>query len=460
MQELHLRKFIKSILSENDDIILRQLIRHAILSERSAGSEFDAKEKAAKESYESAKAKLDAWFIVKQKYDLWMDANRNKSKAKKDTAGKPSFPEGTTERSQTALEKDLEKTKAEYAKYNPEVADYAYKIPDEVAIEDDVEIEGTGKKTKKKKPMLEWDSDAFAMRWTSWPRSVEAKSGTGFGKQKKSDEGETIRGEVMGTGPGERWLSHIFGGGVAGGSVSFDVKLPDGSKCEVKELGSASALVRPGTHGMAAYERARDRLSEVMDQMSNFVDAVTEAEVDKGFTNMLKPIESKIIAFTKNFISEEFEMMVSKGEISNDRLMTFRKVLLALKALKEYHSTAKVIKPTVTLNKKTVNVSQPTFIDIAKTVKKDVPESDVLSDFETWEVILGALKDSAFTDPTKFLDEWSSLVDPEEVFKDTDGLFIVNEAKGFYWIPKSEIKSALRFEVVSQGKPKFRFLNF
>ena len=440
------------------DQVLRQFIRQTLVLERSAGTEFDAKEKAAKEKYEAAKAELDAWLVTKKKYDDWMGTNRGKKKGKQDLASKPKFPEGTTERSQMALERALEKAKEDYAKYNPEVSEYQYDVPEEASEDVSIDV-GTSTK-KKKKSLMEWDSNALAMKWTPWPKNLEQKSGIGFGKQKKSEEGETVRGEVMGTGPGERWLSYIFGGGVAGGSVSYDVSLPDGTKCEVKELGSASSLVRPGTHGMAAYEKARDRLTEVMGQMKVFSGAIDEAMSDEGFSEMLSPVEQKIINFTKRFIESEYEMMVSKGEISSDRLATFRKVLLALKSLKEYHTKTGTINPTVTLNKKKVNVSQPAFIDIAKTVKKDVPSSDVLSDFETWEVVLGALKDVAFTDPTKFLDEWSTLVDPEVVFKDTDGLFIVNETKGFYWIPKAQIKDVLSFEVVSQGKPKFRFLNF
>lgn len=453
MQEIRLRKAIRTIISESAsaDAGLRRAIQSVLLHERSVGTELAAREEAAKQEYEAAKANLDAWILVKNERD-----ELSKS-GKKSKTPLPKFPAGTGASSLGALQKELDKALVAYAKYNPDIADYQYEPP---AGAEEVVEEEPPTKGKKAKPMLEWDSGAYAMKWTPWPKSVEKKSGTGFGKQKKSAEGETIRGEVMGTGPGERWLSHIFGGGVAGGSVSFDVKLPDGSKCEVKELGSSSALVRPGTHGMAAYEKARDRLAEVMSQMKSFATAIEEAETDSGFTSMLKPIEQKIISFTKNFIDEEYDMMVSKGEISNDRLATFRKALIALQKLKAYHTNADVIKPAVTLNKKTVKVSQPAFVDIAKTIKRDVPDSDVLSDFETWEVVLGALKDSAFVDPTKFLDEWSSLVDPEEVFKDTDGLFIVNETKGFYWIPKSEIKSALRFEVVSQGKPKFRFLNF
>ena len=222
-------------------------------------------------------------------------------------------------------------------------------------------------------------------------------------------------------------------------------------------MDSASSLVRPGTEGLAAYEKARDRLTVVLGQIKKFVDNVNEMGED--IEEIASGQDMAKLELVRTFIDEEYENMAGKGEISRARFVSFRRALKTLIALKKDHKTDDDIKPQIVLNKKTINVSRPTFIDVAKAVEREV-ETDVLKDFEKWDVILNVLKDDAFTDPDKFLDDWSKSVSVEEVFRQTDGVFIVNQAKGFFWIPKANIKDALQFSVVSQGKPKFRFMYF
>ena len=457
-----LRKIIRNMLRERvavkGESTVREFIKESLLTELEAGEEFDANEKAAQERFQAAEVELRAWDVN----DAKKKALVNKAATEKisyDTARKrykndPKYDYDVTlaAKKRKTLEDELGKMAAKYSQFNPEFTDYEYTV---IAARGDAQLSSVG---KGKKGPLKWNSGQYAMHWTPWPKSAAKLSGVGFGKQKKTGD-ETERGEAMGTGPGEKWLAFIFGGKITGGSVSYDVVMPDGSKCEVKELGGPSSLVRPGTEGLAAYEDARVRLIDVLNQVRDFVGAVDSTGTE--LSNIVTPIESKIINFTRMFIAEEYEAMVPRGEIPRERMIKFRKLLKALKALKEFHTEIKKkIDPIVTLNKKSIKVSPPTFIDIAQKVEDDVPDAKVLQDLEVWAVVLNSLKDEAFTDHTKFFNEWYRSVNTEQVFRQTDGVFIVNENKGFFWIPKAQLKDTLTFEKVSQGKPKFRFTMF
>jgi len=221
-------------------------------------------------------------------------------------------------------------------------------------------------------------------------------------------------------------------------------------------------LVRPGTEGLAAIEKARERLGIILSQLKEFISATSKGA--KKFKDIMTDEEKKVVYYIRDFLTDEYENIMGKGEISRERIAYLRAVLKQVKILKLSHQGSDNdtvnIKPSITLNKKTKIVSRPTFIDIAKKVESEVGEDDILGDFQAWDLVLNCLKDTAFTDYVKFLDDWYASVSVDEVFRQTDGVFIVNERQGFFWIPKDNLKSMLRFEVISQGKPKFRFLGW
>lgn len=461
-----LKRYIKNIIGEQADTKkdLRSYIRTVLYEEDAGGlgRSLAASEEAAKKKYEAAKQALEAWSknaeAKKKLEDLAAEAGATGKAAKKRLiaaaiAKDPdlNYDPAVLRKSKEKLQDELDKATEEYGEYDPSVVSYSLrrkKVNEPEESEEDTSAPAKAGKRPAWTKKYKWDGgDAYAMKWTSWPATIKQDSGVGFGKQSEG-------GEAMGTGPGERWLAYIFNGKVAGGSVSYDV-LIGGMKCESKELDSSSSLVRPGTEGLAAYEKARDRLSAVLTQIKNFVTNLDE--LGKDIEEIASAQDMAKINLVKSFVEEEYENMAGKGEISRARFVAFRRALKTLIALKKDHKTEEKIKPQIVINKRPISVSRPTFIDVAKTIEREV-ETDVLKDFEKWDVILNVLKDDAFSDPDKFLDAWSSSVSVEEVFRQTDGVFIVNQEKGFFWVPKSNIKDALQFSVVSQGKPKFRFL--
>jgi len=453
--------------TQHTDLILRQFIHNALLEAELPGTSFEREEAEAEAAYLKAQADLDAWHKADAKRTAFYKELESQglspgssSKLVKQLRQKPEYNfDPNLPKTSAKFEDAVEKAREKYGKYNPAAVGY----------------KRTSKKAEKEKPADEtpefknpfkgfkWsggpviDRKPVAMQWVPWPEDVEKFSSAKFGKQK---EGE--RGEAVGTGPGEKWLASLFGGSVVGGGSSYDIIMPGGTKCEVKELDSASSLVRPATEGIAALEKSRRHMNVIMSQIKDFIEAVEASK--EALEDVMTPEEEQIVSYVAEFFDNEQENIVGKGEISRERIAYLRSVLKQLQILKTSHSGSKKdtknVKTTVTLNKKTATVSRPTFIDIAKRVEADVGETEILSDFETWDLVLNTLKDSAFTDYVGFLNSWYESLSVEDAFKAADGLFIVNEQKGFYWIPKSSLKSMLRFEVVSQGRPKFRFLGW
>lgn len=440
--------------------LLSVLIKESLLLEKDIdiASEFNSNEEKAKKKWEDAIATLAAWDENNKKYlnliNKADELNVSIDTAKKRLKGNPEYaldPKMNLKKRSTLVDL-LSDAQNEYAEFEPSVLNYSKKSKVKNKVVADPGVNSSDSEAGKN-AMMPWEPGMFAMKWTSWPDNIKEVSGTGFGKQV---DGE--RGEAMGTGPGEKWLAVCFGGRVMGGGVSYDVQMPNGDKCESKELESKTSLIRPGTEGLAGFDKARSHLENIMKQLREFINGV-DLEKEK-FQTLMSNEENQIINYIRSFILEEYENIVGKGEISRERIHYIRAVLKATKVLKDSHKTKNDVDPTVTLNKRTVKVKLPTYIDIAKKIEKDSPNEDILSDIETWDIILNTLKDEAFVNYSQFLNDFYNAVNPTEIFRQVDGMFIVNQTKGFYWIPKENLKEALRFEVVSQGKPKFRFVHF
>lgn len=166
------------------------------------------------------------------------------------------------------------------------------------------------------------------------------------------------------------------------------------------------------------------------------------------------------------FTDRQYVNIVSKGEISKGTFTEIRNILYTVKNLKQkFKSSGKSkIEPKIKFSgmSSEIEVSRPTFIDVVNTVEKE-KKTDILKDEQKLNMALGILRGEAFDDPESFLDKYDDSIKLKSVFEQVDGVFIVNEEKGFYWIPgKSEdqLATVLRFNSVSQGKPKFAFLDF
>lgn len=440
---------------------LRSLIQRMITeaSDVSAGEEYEAMEKSAKEKYEATLAALQAWEANekrKAEFPQKLSALLKSKKISKDNARRELMADPTAnydvklaQKKRATLEDDVRKAEEEYASFNPEIKQYQR-----------TKKSGGAKTTAAKempppgKRRLMDISTLVPLEWHVWPTDIAKKSGKPYGATSKDDASDRA---AIGTGPGEDWLAYIFGGQVQGGGVSFDVVTPDGRAWEVKALEGPTDTVRPGTEGLKAFERPRKRLERVMNQMKAFASAALKADLKNSLTD----VDIKIINYVSAFVEDEFEMMVSKGEIAKDRLIAFRSALRALNKFKQYHGQTKgennpKVDTRVKLNDKEKVVDKTTFIDIARKVEKSTGDKDVLQDFEKFDILLATLKDPAFDDPKGFFDEWFESVDINKVFEQVDGCFIVNR-KGFTMVPKSMFKRVFKFNKVTQGKPRFMF---
>lgn len=305
---------------------------------------------------------------------------------------------------------------------------------------------------------LPWSKgDAYELIWVNWPIGIDKLAGSSFGKASDSDS-------TSGTGPGERWLGWIFGGEVKGGSVSFDIVI-DGMKCESKGLEKASDLIRPGTEGLRAYEPAREMLELSMRLMREFVKQYRAQQTDFDAELKTQPEDVKEMFYRIiDFIDDEYENIVSKGEIAREKFAYIRRAFQAVSDLKKkFQRGQSSVKPDVKLsNEPPVTVSRTTFINVVNTVERDIGggKLQVFSGEQKLGLALDVLKSDAFENPTEFFNNFAKSINLDTVFEEVDGVFIVNEKKGFCWIPKKDLKSVLRFNSISQAKPKFAFTMF
>lgn len=441
------------------DSRLRSIIREILAEKMSlpfrTGDDFDAQENSAKESYEAAVAKLAAWddneakkqALINKAKELGVTVDTAKKRLKGDPAYQ--FDVNLAAKKRKTLEDEVEKTKAAYAAYEPHPEYIANSTKNAGGKStDNKELPPPGKKV-----YLSID-DVKPLTWYTWPKIVH-QSGKSFGSS-STKTGD----EVTGTGPGEEWLAYILGGQMQGAGVSFDIVTPDSRTWEVKAIYSPTEVIRPGTEGIRALDKSRKRIEKIMLQLKNF--SIVSRRPGFFEKSDLSEVDQKIIAFVHTFIEDNFEMIVSKGEISRERFIALRGVLKAIGKFKLYHGQkpnddAVKVDTYVSLNDKQIKVDKPTFIDVAKRVERSTGDKTIMSQFEKFDILLSTLKDVAFDNPTEFFNEWFNSIDVNNVFSQVNGLFVVN-TEGFIMIPKGSLKKAFRFQLVSQGRPKFSFV--
>jgi len=294
----------------------------------------------------------------------------------------------------------------------------------------------------------------YELIWVNWPRDIVNLTGSSFGKASDSDS-------TSGTGPGERWLGWIFGGEVQGGSVSFDIVI-GGTKCESKGLESATDLIRPGTEGLRAYEPAREMLEFSMRLLREFVKQYRTQQSDFDAELSTQPEEVKQMFYRiVDFVDDEYENIVSKGEIAREKFAYIKRAFQTISELKKKIQRGQSsVKPNVKLSDEPpVTVSRTTFINVVNAVERDIGggKLQVFSGEQKLGLALDILKSDAFENPTEFFNNFAKSINLDTVFAEVQGVFIVNDKKGFCWIPKKDMKSVLRFNSISQAKPKFAF---
>lgn len=347
----------------------------------------------------------------------------------------------------------------EYAKYDPSIIDYS-PIDTKPTL-----ASSKSKKSKKtdtpeeKSKLADWNKgSSFENKWVGWP---DSSLSIPYGSQKKG------KGKFeVGIGPGERRLAFIFGGDVMGSSSTFDLKI-DGSNYECKSVDAPSDGIRSGTSGLSAIEEANEELKTVMQQLRQSFDVLypkylstLESESDKHADFIKK------CSYIRDWVSKNYDTIVKAGEVSVERfdyLMTCIKVSSSLKNKLAEKTTPKGIDRSIKLSNynKNITVSDDVYIAIAKKLEQEpgAPQ-DILENVDVWQIIFSPLQSEAFKDTVSWYKKLVNSIDVNEAFKSSEGVFIVNERKGFYFIPKSDLQNKLKFYQMSQKKPIFRFLDF
>lgn len=435
--------------------LLREFLQ--ILAEEGEGARLDAEEAQAKAVYEKAQAALQTWEAEMAKKNAFiarareMGLNPEGESARKKLRSQPEFaydPKVVQKKRET-LEKDLKKARDKYGAYDPSVTGYERA---RVTKKPGAQAQYPAKTAKvympigsiKPNQLYKWDDPL----WNKVVKGIPL----GFTKGGTSDDKQS------GTGPGEARLAVILGGHVQGGGTSFDITTQDERQWEVKGLKGPKDLVRPGTEGLAAFEKPRQRLMKLMKALRNFTIVVKKL----GLADSAGEGDKKVFEFVKGFIDDEFEWIVGKGEISGDRFRSLRAALKAVSVLKQRWEQGGIepdLDTTVGLGKKSVKVDRPTFVDVAKRVDKAAPDAGVLSAKDDMEIALSTIRDPAFDDPRIFFDEWFASVDVRRVFEQVDGVFIVTP-EGFFLVPAELFKDSFKFVKVSQAKPKFAYAKY
>lgn len=300
---------------------------------------------------------------------------------------------------------------------------------------------------------LEWKGGgSYANQWNAWPDNL-VESGLDF---KSGVSGQEIGG-------GEVWLAWLFGGKLMGTNYSYDVQMPDGTRCEVKEIKASSDTIRPGTEGLKAFEPAREVIEYHMRLLREFARLYrAEQEVfDQDFDT--QPEEFKnAFQFIVEFTEAQYVNVVSKSEISASTFQSMRNAFKAVKNLKSYFKRAagkKIIPKIKFADRDEITVTEPTFIDVINRIEKE-QKTDIFKDEQKLHLALNVLKGSAFDNPDEFFNQVEEMIDLSAIFSEVSGVFVVNDQKGFFWIPKSNLNKYLRLFSISQGKPKLSFNAF
>jgi len=300
-------------------------------------------------------------------------------------------------------------------------------------------------------------SDIEPNEWQLWPWTHAQGLSITNHVYGASSTGKTGK-EESGVGPGEMWLEYIFGAKVSGGSKSYDLTMPDRTTWEVKGLQKETDSIRPGVGGRMAVDKSNQKLKKVIEQSTTFFDDL-KGVVDKAFDSAAMSEGSssmkKKLQYAKTTLTE-LNQRVVRGEIPPDWIdVRLRRALFYLAEFKAKYGSDPDAVVTLILGDagKKVQVPRSKAIELAREY-----DPDALSNFNEFERAAANLKDTAFTDPAQFIDDWFDSVDIDSIFsKVTGGLILVTPTK-YLVMPKETMRDKLIFTKISGGVPKINLI--
>lgn len=453
VEETLLRRFVKTFLFEVDE------------TKTGVGTRMAQQKEEARKAYEAALQLQIDWNAASEKNEKWRARKASQKKNLSPEERKalepvwPKFADGssTASTSRNKVAKELEDAKKHYRSFDPRLTTSSGSFERlKYSTTGGEKTEENMQKPDEDEPYIMSIDKVKPITWYAWPKEV-LESGIPYGSAADGEEG----GAEAGVGPAEAWLAFMFGGKKQGGSVSYDVvtrSKKTGLKAwEVKELNKPSETIRPGTHGLKVFAKPYQNLKSVITQLRNFYILANKLGFMDANNKTFTEDDKDVIRYVKDFVVAEKEMISDKGEISEERFTSLYTALEQVEGFLKKWTKKEDIKPgenpdtDVSLNDKEYHVDKPTFIDVARKVQKATGEKPPV---ENIEILLSALRHTAFVNPTNFLDDFFNSVDPEAIFAQTSGVFIVNR-RGFLMLPKETLRDTLIFKKVTQGKPRF-----
>lgn len=430
--------------------LFREYLRFVINEHGSLGTTIASDERGAKRAYEAAIHALMRHDVESKKKHAFIELSKKLGVAPDSAAAKRlkhaepekyAYDPKVLQSSYSTLFATLEKAKKRLEMFDPTAVD-----PETLSTRErhnnrvggiDVKMPERRKKAyinvDELEPMTlyKWDDK----RWADDVKPVPL----GFGKEEGSH-------------PGEDRLAFILGGQVQGDNVSFDIVTSNGWRWEVKGLRKSSDEIRPGVHGMRAFDVAEKVLSNVCQALREFVEEMHAVGVNEITTTVEQRGMFAVIA---RFVEDEADD-VEAGEVSYERFILFRRALKAASALKSAWTIelGQLSDRSMNIVGKDVSLSWEKYVGIARQVHKAKPDSEVLNVVDSRERVLQLLWNEAFDDPDSWMDQWDESIDVNKIFADVSGVFIVTP-HGFYKVPRKMFRTAFKLKRISKGTPRY-----
>lgn len=439
---------------KSEDELLQEFLQLSVLCETRIGSDIASREAGAKTDYEAAQGELLAWKLERNKKDEYLKtckelgikpdsavARRMKAQA----PDKYAYDPKVLQKSEAGLSAMVANARQNFAKFHH----LAVSREDLKAVEKSAfDINGIDP-PEEKKAFFDIEK-AEPMTMYSWndPRWAAAIAKTPLGLREK--------GKKQGEHPGESRLAIIFGAMKQGDNVSFDLKTPGGWKWEVKGLASQGDLIRPGTLGIKAFKGPHRELMKVCTSMKNFVRSVNKTSAEAAFSNEQERSQFDIV---NKFVNEEIED-IERGEISNERIVSWRRAVLAAAWLRERFKTEfdwGTSSERLSIAGRDITIPREKYIVLLRKLMKMNPGteiSDLMSSVNVKEVYVTALLHPAFDDVDAWLDEWDTSIDVKKIFADVAGVIVVYHS-GFMKVPRKFLDRVLKLARVSKGIPYY-----
>jgi hypothetical protein len=276
---------------------------------------------------------------------------------------------------------------------------------------------------------------------------------------------EKFSSSRQGIGAGEERIATLVGaqGPEGSNSAGIDVIDPEtGEKWEVKEPGERNEIRSAATGTLASHE-LKSEVESVVNVLKRIEALADEGKLDtlpsaseevprKKGQRQKPPISTGWAPIIKSIraFNAEFAPGVKGGNIPAKMIMSERGLKNILMSLREYISTLQSSgEKTINMNGRDVVVPPSIYAKVAELLGlEDAGVNSV-------DILTSLCESVAFTSPIAWLrDVWYDGCKPSEVFKDVDGVILVNK-RGYRVITRDKLDDVFTFTRLTASRPCF-----